>query len=130
MGKDGPRFVHKEIFQRVNFLYQAAQMVLKQDPKNIELCRYYISTMKTVAEKHVIRIHPCIKRTYCKKCNVVFVSGKTCRIRSRSQSEKHTVVTCLLCGNIKRYMWRKNYSLWPDKDEAWLLDKKEAIKNS
>ncbi|KAH9508442.1 Ribonuclease P protein subunit p21 [Bulinus truncatus] len=103
----------------------AAQMVLKQDPRNIELCRYYIATMRTVAEKHVIRIHPSIKRTYCKKCNVILLSGKTCRIRSRSKSEKHTVVTCLLCGNIKRYMWRKNYCLWVDKTEAWLPDKKK-----
>ncbi|XP_005098148.1 ribonuclease P protein subunit p21 [Aplysia californica] len=126
MGKDAARYIHKEIYQRVNFLHQAAKLVLKQDPSNYGLCRYYISTMRTVAEKHVIRIHPAIKRTYCKHCNVILLSGQTCRIRSRSTSEPHTVVTCLLCGTIKRFMWRASYQLWLDKPEAWLAEKGKA----
>ncbi|CAG5129988.1 unnamed protein product [Candidula unifasciata] len=118
--KDGARFVNKEIFQRVNFLYQAAQLAFRQDPTNHDMCRYYISTMRMVAEKHVIRIHPKMKRTICKCCNMLLVPGRTSRIRFRSKSETHTVVTCLLCGTIKRFMWRKSHQLWMDKPEAWL----------
>ncbi|RUS90813.1 hypothetical protein EGW08_001432 [Elysia chlorotica] len=120
MGKDGgPRFLHKEIFQRVNFLLQAANLVLKADPNNVELCRHYIATMRLVAEKHVIRLHPHIKRSFCKKCNVVLLPGHTSMVRSRSKSEPHTVVTCKLCGTMKRFMWRKSHQLWIDKQEAW-----------
>uniref|UniRef100_A0A0B6YUU1 Uncharacterized protein n=1 Tax=Arion vulgaris TaxID=1028688 RepID=A0A0B6YUU1_9EUPU len=54
--KETARYVNKEIYQRVNFLYHAAKLVLRQDPRNYDLCRYYISTMRTVAEKHVIRM--------------------------------------------------------------------------
>ncbi|XP_059146538.1 ribonuclease P protein subunit p21-like [Physella acuta] len=81
--------------------------------------------MRTVAEKHVIRIHPSIKRTFCKSCNIVLVSGHTCRIRLRSKKETHTVVTCLLCGTIKRFMWRKSYNFWLDRPEAWLNKEKK-----
>ena len=114
----------KDIYRRVNFLFQAAKLVLKQDPTNHKLCQYYISTMRTVAEKHVLRMHPDMKRSFCKNCNVILLSGNTCRVRARSKCEPHTVVTCLLCGNIKRFMWRKSYQLWLDKPEAWLSEKK------
>jgi len=113
----------KEGFKRVNFLFQAAKLVLLQDPRNYKLCRYYIKTMLTVAEKYQIRTHPEIKRTYCKSCSIILLSGKTCRVRAKSKSEPHTIVTCLLCGSIKRYMWRRDYQLWLDKPEAWLVDK-------
>ncbi|GFO32143.1 ribonuclease p protein component 4 [Plakobranchus ocellatus] len=129
MGKDNTRFLHKEIFQRVNFLHQAANLVLKTDPSNIELCQHYISTMRLVAEKHVIRISPSIKRTFCKSCNVVLVPGQTARIRGRSKSEPHTVVTCKICGAIKRFMWRKVYELWSEKQEAWIDANKREKKS-
>ncbi|CAL1537403.1 unnamed protein product [Lymnaea stagnalis] len=85
--------------------------------------------MRTVAQKHVIRMHPSIKRSFCKSCNIILISGQTCRIRFRSRSEKHTVVTCLHCGTMKRFMWRQNYNLWLDRPEAWLPNKKATVKS-
>jgi len=130
MSKSGVKCDNKDMHKRANYLFQAAKLVLKQDPKNVNLCRHYITTMRTVAEKHQIKFHPTIKRSFCKSCNIILVSGVTCRVRAKSKSEPHTVITCLLCGTIKRFMWRKQYRLWLDNPDAWLSEnvKKAPLK--
>ncbi|XP_025103153.1 ribonuclease P protein subunit p21-like [Pomacea canaliculata] len=120
MGKDGSRFVNKEVFQRINFLYQAAHFALVQTPSQPQLCCFYINTLRTVAEKHVIRLHPEMKRTICKKCCILLLPGITATVRSKKKGEKCTLVSCLECGNVKRFPWRKTHQLWIEKPDAWL----------
>ncbi|KAL8576620.1 hypothetical protein ACOMHN_025095 [Nucella lapillus] len=108
----------KESFQRINYLYQAAYLCLQQSPPNPEQSRFYIHTLKTVAEKHVIRLHPEIKRSICKKCYTLLVPGITSTCRTKKKGE-NAVISCLHCGSVKSFPWKKNYQLWVEKPEAW-----------
>ncbi|XP_076464320.1 ribonuclease P protein subunit p21-like [Babylonia areolata] len=109
----------KESYQRINYLYQAAHLCLQQSPPNPEQCRFYIQTLKTVAEKHVIRLHPEIKRSICRKCYMLLVPGITSSCKIKKKGEKQTAVSCLHCGSVKHFPWKKNYQLWVEKPEAF-----------
>ena len=78
---------------------------------NLRLARYYVRSLKDVAEKHVLRLEPAIKRSTCRKCDMPLVPGITSRVRTRAERERHTVVTCLHCGEVKRYLSRAAHAL-------------------
>ncbi|KAL3877279.1 hypothetical protein ACJMK2_035011 [Sinanodonta woodiana] len=90
-------------FHRINYLYQAAFLCMKTTPENLGLCRFYIETIKTIAKKEVLKLHPYMKRNFCKRCCVLLIPGVSAKLRTRSKRQKHTVITCLECGNIRRY---------------------------
>ncbi|GBF09389.1 ribonuclease P protein component 4 [Aeropyrum pernix] len=49
-----------------------------------------------------------VKRLFCKNCRTPLIPGLTARVRLRSQGGmSYTVVTCLSCGWIHRYPYRK-----------------------
>jgi len=50
-----------EAFQRINYLYQAAQEAL---PVNRELSRFYIHTMKAIAARLVLRLYSHLSQRY------------------------------------------------------------------
>ncbi|XP_028415927.1 ribonuclease P protein subunit p21-like [Dendronephthya gigantea] len=108
---------NKEAYTRMNFLYQASQTVLMENPQNVELSRFYIFTMKNIGQKLLCKIDPSIKRTVCKYCHSVLIPGVTSTVRVRGKREKHVVVTCLDCGTLKRFNTRKNYQLWCEQQE-------------
>ncbi|XP_070579779.1 ribonuclease P protein subunit p21-like [Ptychodera flava] len=108
---------NREAFQRMNFLYQAAHCTLVHNPDNVELARFYITTMRTIAKRLVLRIDPSIKRTICKKCNSLLVPGVTATVRMRAKREQHLVVACLSCKAVKRFLAREGYQLWSEKTE-------------
>ncbi|XP_033631272.1 ribonuclease P protein subunit p21-like [Asterias rubens] len=109
---------NQDSLQRINFLYQAAHCMLLQNPENTSLARFYITTMKNVAKKSVLRIHPGIKRTICKRCDLLLIPGLTSKVRSRGKRQKHLVVTCIECGGVKRFVSNKDYKLWVDRPEC------------
>ncbi|KAJ3276786.1 Ribonuclease P protein subunit p21 [Terramyces sp. JEL0728] len=79
---------NKDIYQRMNFLYQAQTQYKHLLPS------YFNRQMKQVARKVVLRIDPSIKRTICKKCNALvdFVGY-----------EKKAVFECKVCGTLKKF---------------------------
>ncbi|XP_076075567.1 ribonuclease P protein subunit p21-like isoform X2 [Mytilus galloprovincialis] len=120
MGKNKGGIPQKEQFQRMQYLYQAANQCIKSDPRDLNLCRFYLTTMRSIAKKSVLRLHVDIKRTMCKKCCVLLIPGVTAIVRTKSKKEKHLVVTCLECDTVKRFLLRKDYKLWLDNPQAWL----------
>lgn len=86
-----------------------------------------------------------LKYFYCKKCEIMLVPGKTCRIRVKcnlklllrftkryfksyiliklARRESHVVSTCLNCENLKRY------NLVANRNKKDRLIKKENTKN-
>jgi len=107
-------------------LHQASHAVLAINPENIEMSRFYASTMKTVAEKVVFKLDPSIKRTTCKHCHALLIPGVTARVRVRRKRERHIVVTCLDCHTVRRYLCRPDYVLWSErKDNNAQEDKKD-----
>lgn len=111
----------KEALQRLNFLYQAAHCVLAANPENVELARFYCHTQKTIGKRLVLRQDPSIKRTICKRCSSLLLSGITCTVRQRNrQGQRLTLIRCLSCGLTKRFLNNPNYKLWSEQPEALL----------
>ncbi|PBK74610.1 Rpr2-domain-containing protein [Armillaria solidipes] len=104
---------NKDIIQRLNFLYQASVYlngVPSQSPprrKRVttsDLSRSYVSSMKIVGQKTVVKMDPSVKRTICKGCNTILVPGSTVTIRAnKSPSHGHLMVyTCTQCKTTRR----------------------------
>lgn len=111
----------KEALQRLNFLYQAAHCVLAANPENVELARFYCHTQKTIGKRLVLRQDPSIKRTICKRCSSLLLSGITCTVRQRKRrGQRLTLIRCLSCGLTKRFLNNPNYKLWSEQPEALL----------
>ncbi|KAG8451942.1 hypothetical protein GDO86_003942 [Hymenochirus boettgeri] len=111
----------KEAFQRLNFLYQAAHCVLAQNPENIQLARFYCHTLRTVSKRLVLRNDPSVKRTICKRCSALLISGVTTSIRQKKlHGQRQTIVRCLSCGLTKRFLNNAKYNLWCEQPEAQL----------
>ncbi|XP_067128408.1 ribonuclease P protein subunit p21 [Centruroides vittatus] len=108
----------KDIYQRVNFLYQAAYTVLAMTPTNFNLIRYYGRTIKMICQKSQIKLDPDIKRTMCKKCYIILYPGITSTFRLKSKRSKHSIIKCLTCGTIKRFLNKADYELWYNRPEA------------
>ncbi|XP_072028826.1 ribonuclease P protein subunit p21-like [Amphiura filiformis] len=109
---------NRDAFLRMNFLYQAAHTTLVQNPDNTQVARFYIATLKTVAKRLVLRIHPHMKRTICKRCDLLLIPGVTATVRVRARREQHTVLTCLECKRVKRFTSRDDYKLWVEQPES------------
>lgn len=107
-----------DVFHRMNFLYQASNILLGIQPKNTELSRFYSNTMMKIGTKNLMKIDPNVKRTICKICSALLVPGVTAKVRMRCKRETHIVWTCMKCGTMKRFMCRKGYQLWCEKTEA------------
>ncbi|XP_035694732.1 ribonuclease P protein subunit p21-like [Branchiostoma floridae] len=104
----------KDNLQRMNFLYQMAHTVMSVNPKNVQLARYYTSTLKNISKTCVQRQDPSVKRTICKRCDSLLIPGVTATVRIRAKREKHVVVTCLECRMVRRFLARKDYQLWTE----------------
>ncbi|KAJ3315982.1 hypothetical protein HDV04_000190 [Boothiomyces sp. JEL0838] len=79
---------NKDIYQRMNFLYQA-----QMHYKHLLPC-YFNRQMKQVGRKVVLRIDPSIKRTICKKCNAL--------VEFVEYGDK-AIFECKICGTRKSF---------------------------
>ncbi|KAL2737838.1 ribonuclease P protein subunit p21 [Vespula squamosa] len=105
----------KDVFERMNYLYQASHLIAS---KSRVAASYYGNTMMGCARKAVLRMEPNIKRTICKRCHTPLIPGETARVRLCSKHIKGVKWTCLICLNSKKYPTRKGYKLWIDQPEA------------
>ena len=87
--------------ERINYLFSAASGIYGDDP---ELSNRYASLARKIGMRYRVSL-PCeLKRKICKKCNSFLVPGSNCRVRL---SKGHIIITCLNCGDIKRYPLNK-----------------------
>ncbi|XP_012234166.1 uncharacterized protein Rpp21 [Linepithema humile] len=115
MGNKNKCCQHKDIFERMNYLYQASHLIAL---KNRVAASYYGNNMLGCAKKAVLRIEPNLKRTICKCCQTPLIPGETARVRLTSKPIKGVKWTCLTCKNTKRFPTKKEYKLWVDQPEA------------
>ncbi|XP_076247449.1 ribonuclease P protein subunit Rpp21 [Calliopsis andreniformis] len=101
----------KDIFERMNYLYQASHVIAL---KNRVAASYYGNVMIGCAKKSVLRIEPDIKRTVCKCCQSPLIPGETAKVRLVSKPEKGIKWTCLTCLSVKKYPTKKGYKLWTE----------------
>ncbi|RDD36566.1 Ribonuclease P protein subunit p21 [Trichoplax sp. H2] len=108
---------NKEISHRINFMYQAAHTALtcgKSQEEANQLCRIYVRSLRKIAKKLVLRLDPNIKRTLCKKCDLLLIPGITSTIRHSSKREKHVILKCKDCATTKRFLSRSTYVLFTE----------------
>ncbi|XP_052791088.1 uncharacterized protein LOC128225098 [Mya arenaria] len=117
----------EDIHKRLSFLYQAAYQTLKSKNNNAGLCRYYINTLKLIARKNCIALHPNIKRTICKRCNMLLVPGLSSLIRLKHKRQKMSTITCTECGTVKLYVNAQGHIPNIDKPESWLDVVKDGV---
>lgn len=91
--------------QRIDILFNLTKVVIKED---FELASKYVELIRRIAMKAQVRLPRSKKMWICKKCNTLLIPGFTARIRIRCNRMTHIVITCLNCGNIKRYPVQKS----------------------
>jgi ribonuclease P protein subunit RPR2 len=92
--------------ERIEILFSLAKNVIDSHP---ERARRYIELARKIGLRYNIRLSRELKRSFCKKCNTLLISGKTCL--NRLDTAKKTInIICKNCGNIIRipYKVRKN----------------------
>eukprot|EP00042_Codosiga_hollandica_P055349 m.772587 g.772587 ORF g.772587 m.772587 type:complete len:151 (+) comp59097_c0_seq17:200-652(+) len=85
---------------------QAAHACLRLQTPNLSLSRFYIRSMREIAQRMCLRVDPEVKRTICRACQQLLVPGITSRVRLQGRREQHIVVTCLSCGRFRRFLCR------------------------
>jgi ribonuclease P protein subunit RPR2 len=91
--KDQRKKIAKE---RINVLFNQAL-----EKKNDQvLSKRYIILARKLSTKYKISIPSQFKRLFCKKCNILMIPSKTCRVRLKGIN---IVYTCLNCKNISRF---------------------------
>jgi len=122
MGKKKGNSIHcqnKDVMQRMNYLYQAAQTACLMKPPNLALAQYYAANMKSLSHKKTIKMSPHLKRSICKRCCMPLIPTLTSKIKFLK--DKKVGIECTKCGFFKRYPSKKKkgerYTLWSDKAE-------------
>jgi len=82
--------------QRIETLLGLAKKMWRVDKL---LSRRYVRLARKIAARHRIKLG---NKLFCKKCNAVFIPGRTLRVR---QSPKHKTVlyVCLECGSVRKF---------------------------
>lgn len=115
---------NKHLHSRSTFLYQAATYLTLQTSTAAEdlaqsngalhthhgLALQLGSDLQNVSRKGQVRLSSELKRTICKTCNAVLISGRTASqaIENASKGGRKSwadilVITCALCGSKKRF---------------------------
>ncbi|XP_055504137.1 ribonuclease P protein subunit p21 isoform X2 [Leucoraja erinacea] len=80
-----PAVRDRDALLRVNFLHQAAHLMLATNPGQPGLIRFLSHTQRSVCRRLVLRRDPSVKRCVCKKCFSLLVPGITSKVRQRME---------------------------------------------
>lgn len=94
--------------ERIELLYEFARGVFKEDPL---LANRYVEVARRIGMRCEVRIPQELKRFTCRACGSFLVPGANCRVRTKPGKGPIVVVTCLNCGEIKRYPTSKERGL-------------------
>ena len=85
---------------RCRKLIGLARQVHSEEPA---LAKRYISLARKIAMRHRL---PLGKKDFCRKCGVVFIPGRTLRVRV-SPSKTAVLYTCISCNNTANFAYAK-----------------------
>jgi ribonuclease P protein subunit RPR2 len=94
--------VRKIAQERIKRLFELAWQNFKKKPY---LARRYVKLARLIGLRYNVRLSKELKRSFCKKCNSLLVPGITAKVRLCRG--KIILITCLFCGKVKRYPYRK-----------------------
>ncbi|HME53057.1 MAG TPA: ribonuclease P [Candidatus Lokiarchaeia archaeon] len=94
--------------ERIAILFNEAKGVNIDAESGQELARRYVYMARKIAMKIRTPLDLEKTRVICKRCNSYLVDGSSSRVRLQGAGKNaHVVVTCLHCGAIKRYHYRR-----------------------
>ena len=96
MSKKGKRFQNRDVYERINFLTEAAKAAAS-NPDLINLSQFLGSEADLTTKKSNIRIKP--KHVLCKKCHTPLIFDTTTQISVGPQFSEYK---CLNCGTKKK----------------------------
>ncbi len=88
--------------ERVKRLLDFASKIFKENP---ELAHRYAEMAWKLKTRYNLKLPKPLKLKICRKCQKLWVPGKTCRVRLRS-NQPYMSITCLNCGYIKRIPYK------------------------
>ncbi len=92
--------------ERIQILLLQAVQNVERDPR---LSRRYTALAKKISMRTKVRIPAADKRYVCKGCGLPLIPGKSARVRVLPGNPR-IVITCLACGQFRRYPFTKNKS--------------------
>ncbi|ORX89926.1 Rpr2-domain-containing protein [Basidiobolus meristosporus CBS 931.73] len=118
---------HREIYHRMNFLYQASMMMAatagsasSSDLGN--LGRFYASHMREIGKRVVLRIDPKVKRTICRHCEIPLIPAITSNTTIQNSPETTVLVRCRKCQHRRKYLANPEHKLFGEIPENVLED--------
>ncbi|SDG30322.1 ribonuclease P protein subunit Rpp21 [Methanolobus vulcani] len=87
--------------ERIEYLFDLAKGEFSENP---ELSKRYVSLARKIGMRHRVSIPSELKISFCKNCGSLLLPGNNSRVRLKDAS---IIITCLDCGNIKRYPFDK-----------------------
>ena len=97
--KKSKRIKSEDVYNRLNYLYQAAHLVRHQPA----LSRFYLDILRKTATRSVLRLDPAVKHTICRVCSSLLTPGESALVRIKKKPEPHCIYTCLFCHS-NRYI--------------------------
>lgn len=103
----------KDEYERISFLYQVANIFCQKKQFEV-IARGYSRNADLISKKAVIKLTPNLKRSICKKCNIILVPGLSLNVclenasKAKAPENDILVYTCSSCGTIKRFPVGKN----------------------
>ncbi|MGY5865076.1 MAG: ribonuclease P [Candidatus Thorarchaeota archaeon] len=97
-----PRAKARRLTQaRVKILWDRAREKVREGRPDV--ARRHMLSARTIARKTRTKLPRHMSRRICKDCGTILVPSDNCRVRIRHNRSKHMTVTCLTCGEVKRY---------------------------
>ncbi|MDH5806464.1 MAG: ribonuclease P protein component 4 [Candidatus Methanomethylicaceae archaeon] len=90
--------------QRIEGLFKLAIENVKSNPS---LSDRYVEMALEISKRTRVRIPKKWKYFICKSCHSFLYPGIRSRVRIVPRRSPHVVITCLICGEIKRYLIKK-----------------------
>ena len=92
--------VDRDHFERLSYLHQLSLLSLQIHQP---LARIYVSEMKRVSRRTVIRMSKAVRNSYCRKCLKPSLLTKKHRFRT-GRRHSFLMARCVHCGFIKRFL--------------------------
>ncbi|MDY0386017.1 MAG: ribonuclease P protein component 4 [Methanolobus sp.] len=94
--------ISKNIAQeRIQYLFELAKNELCLNPEKSER---YVLLARKIGMRHRVSIPAELKRNFCKQCGSLLVTGQNSRRRIK---DGNIIITCLKCGGVKRYPFKR-----------------------
>lgn len=94
--------------ERVGILMDAAGKAAGTPGDGPAMASRYVHVARKIAMKVRTPLDPQATRQVCKKCDAFLLEGTTARVRLQGKGKNaHVAVTCLQCGHVKRYHYRR-----------------------